>query len=558
MRRRRGLILATLAAASLLATLAGCGARAPEGAAVAPQPSRVGNNAALRSRIAARHLHRQVIQAPRTLDPALNTDVSASRIVDDLFEGLVRVDPDGHLHPGLATHWEESADGLTWRFHLRPDAQWSDGVPLTAEDVVYGWRRVVDPRTRSQSAQQLAPLRNAIAIATGRLPPESLGVAAPDPHTLEVSLDAPTRYFAYLVSNHFYFPMPRHVIEAHGSRWTDAGRMVGNGAYVLESLRINGAVVLRKNPRYWDADAVRLEAVTYFPVADLGNATARYLAGDLDVTDGFLVDDIRWLRPRLGSELRLAPYFGTVMLAFNLMRPPFDSAALREAMNLAIDRDTIASKLQKALYLPAYGLVPPLEGYEGAVAPAMKLPREERLARARALYAEAGYGPENPLRAELAYMTTSPDTRRVLEALAAMWREHLGADVRLANEEWRVFQQNRRLGKHRLFWHSWIGDYPDPLTFLALLQEGNGQNLGGFLDRDFEALLARASAEPDPRRRYAVLAEADMAQAVRFPLLPVYYYQSRHLVKPWVGGWGENPMDRAPTRDLYFTEASPP
>jgi oligopeptide transport system substrate-binding protein len=505
--------------------------------------------------LAAQHLRRQIPQAPRTLDPALNVDISSQRIIDDLFEGLTRVDAAGEVVPALAERWEQSADGLRWTFHLRRNARWSNGDPVTAHDVVFGWRRVVDPATASLSAQQLAPVVNALDIVGGRAPPDRLGIRALDDWTLEVRLVAPTSYFPYLLTNHYYFPLHAATLERHGRAWTRPENLVGNGAFLLESLRINGAIVLRRNDAYWDASSVRLARVTYFPLPDYSSATARYLAGDLDLTDGFLIDDIQRLRARLGEEVRLAPYLGTVMLAMHVGRPPFDSAALREAMTLAIDREIITDKLLRGLYLPANSMVPPLDGYPGVPPAWTALGPAERLARARRLYAEAGYSSERPLRVELAFPTMAPDTRRVLEALTAMWRTNLGADVQLANQEWRVHQQNRRMGQFALYWFAWIGDYPDPSTFLALLQKGNGQNVGGYADARYEALMSEAASSADTPRRMQLFATGEALLNEAAVVLPIYYYQSRHLLRPYVGGWRDNVMDRHLSRDLYLRAA---
>jgi oligopeptide transport system substrate-binding protein len=488
----------------------------------------------------------------RTIDPALNTDVASQRPIDDLFEGLTRTDAAGEAAPGVAERWEQSADGLRWTFHLRADARWSNGERVTAQDFVYGWRRVVDPKTASQSAQQLAPVANALEIASGKLPPEELGISAPDERTVEVRLVTPTGYFPYLVTNSYYYPQPAGTIEKHGRGWTRPENIVGNGAFVLESQRINGATVLRRSDTYWDAAAVRLKHVSYFPVSDYGSATARFLAGDLDSTDGFLVDDVDRLRARLGDQVRLAPYLGTVMLGMNVSRPPFDSAKLRRAMTLAIDRDVISSKLMHGLFVAANGMVAPLPDYPGVPPDWQSLSMEQRLQEARSLYAEAGYSKQNPLRVALNYPTNTPDTKRVLEALTAMWRANLGAEVQLANNEWRVFQQNRHERLYDLYWYSWIGDFPDASTFLNMVRIGNGENSPQYADASYEAAMDAAARSVDDAVRLAHYAEAEKILNEAVIVLPIYYYQSRHLVRGYVHGMQDNVVDRHLSRNLYL------
>lgn len=540
---RRGVLLGALCV--IASALGACGSAGDSGlsdAAAVP-----GAN------VAQGHLRRQIDQAPRTLDPGLSVDVPAQRVIDDLFEGLARLDPAGQVVPGVARRWDVSADQLQWTFYLQPDARWSDGTPVTAHDFVFAWRRVVDPATASQGSQMLAPVRNALQIASGKLPPEQLGVQATDDLTLVVQLVSPTAWFDYLVTNNSLYPVPPQVVRAHGSGWTRPGVMVGNGAFLLQDLRINGAIQLVRNPRYRDAAAVRLQRVTYYPVGDRTATTSRYLAGDLDVTDGFSLEDISWLRQQLGSQLRLAPYLGTYKFAMNQSRAPFNSPALRLAMTMAIDRELLTDKLLKGLYVPAWNLVPAYAGYQPSLPQWASWPREKRLARARALYAEAGYSKAKPLRVDLAYPTSGPDTRRVLEALAAMWQSNLGAQVRLANEEWRVHQQNRRLSTHALFFDAWIGDYPDPQTFMDLYRVGSPQNHGQYRNERYEQLIATATTTGDAalRTRSWQQAEAQLNDDAVF--IPVYFYQSRHLIRPWVQGWQDNITDRHASRDLWLS-----
>lgn len=545
----RALPLATCLFATLLmaAWLAACGERPGGGLSAA----------AVGQRVASQHLHRQLTQAPRTLDPALSEDIPGLIVIGDLFEGLVRRDPAGNIVPAVAGRWEVSPDGLLYRFHLRPGLQWSNGDALTAEDFVYGMRRVVTPATASPVAQMLLVVEGAGAIIEGRAAPETLGVSAPDELTLEIRLTAPTPYFLSLLTNPYLMPQPRKAIEAHGRAWTAAGNFVGNGAFVPEGSLGTGPLTLRRNPRYHEAGAVRLQAVTFHPLPDSNAATARFLAGDFDVTDSFLIDDYRWLRERLGGQVRLSPWFGTFMLAMNNARPPFDDARLRKAMVLAVDRDVIAGHLMRGEYQPAFGIVPPLPGYPQVRPEWADLPREQRLALARELYAQAGYSQQNPLRVELTYPTTTPDTRRILEAVAAMWRINLGADVKLANEEWRVFNQNRNIGKLRLFFAPWIGDYPDPQTFLALPLPDSAQNDMGYDNPRYTDTVMQALATADAAERARLYNEAERILNADAPYIPLYYYRNRHLLRDHVWGWVDNAADQHLSRDLYLALPAP-
>jgi oligopeptide transport system substrate-binding protein len=240
------------------------------------------------------------------------------------------------------------------------------------------------------------------------------------------------------------------------------------------------------------------------------------------------------------------------MLGFDLRRPPFDSEPLREAFVLALDREIIAGKLLHGLYAPADTMVPEYPGHPAVRPGWAALSKSQRETRARALYAAAGYSTAHPLRVALSVPSMAPDTRRLFVACASMWRGVLGAEVQIENQEWRVFQQNRRLGQYRLFWHSWIGDYLDPSTYLAILQKNNQQNVGGFDDAAYEAAMDAAAAAVDPASRGAALARAEAQVNEAVAVLPIYYYQNRHLLRPYVAGWKDNVVDRHLSRDLWL------
>ena len=538
MRRCAGILIGLL--------LAACGGSGPPGA------GGVLSAADVAAHIASGHLHRQLTQYAATIDPTLSEDLAAYSIIDDLFEGLVRLDPEGQIVPGVATHWEVSADGLTWRFHLRSEARWSNDEPVTAADFVYAWRRAVDPVTAAVNATQLEPIAGAGSIIRGDAAVDTLGVRAIDARTLEVRLKAPTPYFLYLLTNSWLMPLHAATLSLHGARWTDAGKLVGNGAFLLQSRSINGPTELRRNPRYREAATVRLQAVTWHPLIDTAAATARFLAGDLDITDRFQLDDADWLAALPGHQLRLEPYFGSFMLGMHTGRPPFDDVRLRRALLLAIDREVLESRLWKGRLSAAYGIVPPMPGYEPHRPEWASADAQARHHEAQRLYAEAGYSRQKPLQAELWYPSTDADTRRTLEGVVAMWRTNLGAMVRLSNEEWTVHKQNRQLRRHGLFFYTWIGDYLDPLTFLALPLPGSGQNFMEYHSAAYAQVLGEASATVDEGARYAAYHHAERILDADAPVIPLYHYRSRHLVRSYVQGWQANPMDRHASRDLYL------
>jgi oligopeptide transport system substrate-binding protein len=536
------------AALLALATLVACGA-SPDPAPGAPAPlPRVGTALAARQELV------RAVDAGgvRSLDPSLATDIPAERVLDDLFEGLTRLDESGEPVPGIAERWETSADGLTWTFHLRT-ARWSNGEPLRASDFIYAWRRTIDPRTASDYAQQLVPIVNALAIAQGKAEPATLAAEALDEHTLRVQLVAPTPYLLALLSKTYTFPQYEPAVREWGERWTRPGHMVSNGAFVLTGHVIGGRINLARNAAYWDASQVRLARVTYLPL-DRAVQTDRFFAGDIQFTDSFSAEQTAWLRARLGSQVVSGPYLGNFVLGVNMTLPPFkDNRALRRALNIAIDRELLVKYVRQGLYEPAYTPTPPLRGYAAPVPAWARLPEAERHSLARQLYREAGYSAQHPLRVAL-YYPTDTDNRRTYEAVAAMWRANLGAEVSTYNEEFRVQLNERHLHKLPLFHFAWIGDYPDPYTFLHLFETGFGYNDGGYSNPQYDALLGRANREPDVARRYALLAEAEALLDADGATIPIYYYASRHLIKSWVRGWQRNLQDRNLSRYMYLLE----
>jgi len=489
---------------------------------------------------------------PETLDPHRAESLSSGNILRDLYEGLTGLAPDGSVVAAAAASWEISADGLDYTFHLRPAARWSNGDPLSAGDFVAGLRRSADPATGSKYAQILSPIENAAAVTAGRLPPERLGVTALDALTLRIRLQGPTPYFPGLLAYPAAFPVHRPSLQAWGRDFTRPGRLVGNGAYRLQDWVMQSQVTLQRNPYYWNDAQTSIDTVIYIPTEDLSSELQRYRAGELDCTYTIPMSQARWVRGHFGSELHLAPYLGSYWYGYNLSRPPFqDAAGLRVALSMAIDREVIAGKLLQGAALPAYGLVPPGTWNYTPQAPTWAAwPREQRLAEARRLYAAAGYSADHPLQLELRY-NTQEDNRRIATVIAAMWKQYLGAQTRLVNQEWKVFLQTRRQrAQTEVFRGAWIGDYDDASAFADILRSFDGKNDEAYSSADYDALLQQAQLQPDPALRRGLLEQAEGRMLGDMPILPIYFYESKHLVKPYVAGWQDNPLDIHYSKDL--------
>jgi len=500
-------------------------------------------------------LTRGLDDTPRSLDPLLANDVPGQRVADDLFEGLTRAGIDGRAVPGVASSWESSADGRTWVFHLRPDARWSNGAPVTAADFVYAWRREVDPKTGAQNAEGLAPIENALDIATGRKPPATLGVEALDARTLRVHLNAPTPYLLDLLALQYLYPVYEPAIRQYADAWVRPQHMVCNGAFVLSEDVIGSRITLAKNPQYWDAAQVRLARVIYYVLPSRADQAARYLADELDWTDSFAANQRSWLKSTLGEQVVNSPYFGAYFLGMNFQLPPFkDNLALRQALVLALDREPLVRYMRQGMYQPAYGWMPPLPGYELPPPDWQSLGDDARHALARRLYAQAGYSTQHPLRVTLYTSIQDGDSRHFFEAITASWFSVLGAKVQLYEEEFKVLAQERNLHKLPLFFDAWIGDYPDPYTFMQIRYSGNGNNNAVYSNPEFDRLIDAAGQEADNAKRYRLFEQAERLLSDDAAYIPLYFYATRHLVKPYLHGWQSNVMDRNLSRYMYLLE----
>lgn len=498
-------------------------------------------------------LHRGNGPEPSTLDAHRCPEIACANILRDLYEGLVADGPDGQPIPGLARDWDVSPDGLRWTFHLREGLRWSNGEPLDAHQVVASFRRAFEPATAAPHAPLFDPLRNAAAVQRGELPPEALGVGAPDPRTVvfELTRSAP---LPSLLSLPLAFVVHLPAIQAHGPQHTRPGRLVSNGAYRLAAWTPQSHVELERNAHF--REPAPIARIRFHATEDAGSELQRYLAGDLHVTETIPPQPIDGLRRRFGDQLRITPYLGSFWLGLNLSQPPFqDNPALREALSLAVDRDILTRHVTALGEVPAYALVPPgIAGYDGPRLAWADLPQASREALSRQRFAEAGYDDQRPLVVELRYNTSTPHRRMAL-AVAAMWREVLGVRTRLRNEEWRVYVQNRRQRViTQAFRGGWIADLDDPRNFLTLFAGDTPQNWSGHLDPEYDALLAAAdrAATPGGRARHLAAAEARLLQA--HAIIPLYFYTSKHLVRPEVRGWQDNPLDRHPSRFLSLQD----
>ena len=482
---------------------------------------------------------------PDTLDPQRARTDGAFNILRDVFEGLTAVGPDGSAVPAAATSWTVTPDGLEYRFQLRDGLRWSNGDRLVAGDYVAGMRRLVDPATASPYAQILEPVVNAAEITRGEKPATELGVTAPDERTVVIRLRNPAPYLLGLLAQPGTFPVHGPSLAANGAEFARPGKMLSNGAFVLEDWVLGSHVVIRRNRNYWNDAATRLERVHFVHHADVGTEFRQYRAGELDITYVVPQQQFNWIKQNLPSELHISPQLSVYYYGFNLTRPPFkDQPGLRRALSLVIDRDKLTSAVTGLGEAPAYGWVPDgTADYTSQKFDYASRPYAERLAEARELYRKAGYSADKPLEVEIRYNTGEVHNRLAV-AVAAMWKEALGIKTTLYAEEFRALLQSvQSRTDTQVFRSSWVGDFNDAYTFLQLLQTGFGINLTGYSSPRYDALLAEATRQPDVARRRALLEESERVMLADTPVLPLYFYVSKHLVKPYVQGWHDNVMN---------------
>ena len=481
-------------------------------------------------------LHRGSASELRSLDPQVAIGNTATGLMADLFEGLVSYDVAGKLVPGAAESWDISNDGLTYTFYLRKGMHWSDGRGLAAEDFVYSFQRVVDPANALRGAGLIFPIRNAVAIVRGELPPSALGVHAENALTVKISLTNPAPYFLEILAAYSTAPMPSHVIEKHGAGWSTPGKMVTNGAYVLEEWVPNTYYRLVRNPFYRNASEVAIDEVYYYPVPDINTAIKRYRAGELDIVLNLPPNRLEWFQRTMPDELWVSNAVGIRYLVLNTVKAPLDDVRVRVALDLAIDRELIVSRILKDGSTPSLRLVP------HALASGSEIsrneegkPRQEKIALAKQLLSDAGFDKDQPVRITLIYKPLE-QARRVVIALQAMWRE-IGVETALVNTGSQGLLNRLTTGDFNVAWSTYYAPFNDAVAFLLLLASDSSRNYSGYAQPKFDALLGDADRTVSPEERAARLGQAEDLALKDHPVIPLFVPARSYLVSPRVYGW---------------------
>jgi oligopeptide transport system substrate-binding protein len=494
---------------------------------------------------------------PASLDPQKYQTHYEANIILDLFEGLLTYDASAKPVPGVAQNWATSADGKVWTFTLRPNLSWSDGAALTADDVVFTFRRLLAPATAAQYAQLFYVIENAREVNTGATPPEKLGVQATNASTIVFKLKTPAPYLPELLANAFSAVLPRHVVEKKGAEWVKPGTMVSNGAYALKSWMPQDKIEIAKNAKFHDAANVKIDRVTYYPSENITSALARFRAGELDLQIEFPASQIDAIRTNLPNETKLAPSLLTYYLTLNTTNEKLKDPRVRRALSLAVDRDILVSRITKAGEAPAYNFVPPAVANYSAVAhPDAVLSAEQRLAEAKKLLSDAGYGTGKPLKLTYSF-SSNEDLKRIAVAVAGMWKR-VGIEAELLNREGRVHFASLKSGDFEVGYAGWSADFNDASTFLYVMQSTTvNSNYSRYRNAAFDDLMTKAAQTVDIKARASMLNDAEVMALRDQPIIPLFNGVTRNLVAQHVKGWVPNAIDFNLTRYLSVSAAKP-
>ncbi|WP_156294237.1 oligopeptide ABC transporter substrate-binding protein OppA [Serratia oryzae] len=491
----------------------------------------------------------------QSLDPHKIEGVPENNVTRDLIEGLANTTPDGSIVPGVAESWDNK-DFKVWTFHLRKDAKWSNGQPVTAQDFVYSWQRIVDPKTASPYASylQYAHVENVDDIIAGKKDKSTLGVKAIDDHTFQVTLTEPVPYLVEMTQHYAMKPVNKEAVEKFGEKWTLPQNYVSNGAYKLKDWVVNERIVLERNPEYWDNAKTVIDKVTFLPISSEVTDVNRYRTGEIDMTYNNLpIELFQKLKKEIPNEVRVSPYVCTYYYEMNNQKAPFNDARVREALKLGLDRDIIVNKVKNQGDLPAYSYTPPYVDGAKLTAPEwFGWTQEKRNEEAKKLLAEAGYGPDKPLSFSLLY-NTSDLHKKLAIAAASIWKKNLGVDVKLVNQEWKTFLDSRHQGNFDVARAGWCADYNEPSAFVNTMLSDSSNNTSHYKNPVFDKLVADTLQAKTKEERAALYQKAEAQLDKDSVIAPVYYYVNARLVKPYVGGYTEtDPLDNVYDKNLYI------
>lgn len=482
---------------------------------------------------------------PKTIDPSLNDAIDGSHLINNLYEALTR-EIDGELTNAMAETIDVSDDGTVYTFHLR-DANWSDGEPVTAYNFEYGWKRVLNPETAAPYAPHMFYIKNAQSYYNGESSIEEVGIKAVDEKTFEITLETPTPYFLSLITRPAFMPLRQDIIESAGEGWAfNPETAISNGPFVLDSYKSGDKIVLKKNENYWNKDSVNLDQINCMMIVEASTALTAFESGDLDIINIIPQQEMA----RIMSEdptFHIIPQLGTYYLEFNVNIEPLNDVRVRKALSLSIDRRSITENVKKGGEIPATGFNP--VGLKDSTGKDFNETAGDygvntdggNIEEAQSLLAEAGYpNGEGFPKLTLLY-NTSESHKAVCEAIQEIWKQNLGIDIELANQEWAVFQNTRTEGNFEICRGGYIGDYPDPVGLLELMIEGSPNNHPHWINKEFNDLINQSRfAKGEERDQIVYKAEKILMEDA--PIAPLYYYTDPVMVKENITGWQKNSM----------------
>jgi oligopeptide transport system substrate-binding protein len=496
---------------------------------------------------------------PQDLDPQVVQGVPESHLMQALFEGLVTEDPrDLHPIPGLAQSWEISPDGLVYTFHLRENLRWSDGSPITTDDFLLSWKRMISPKLASPYAYFLFTyVRRAQEYYEGKLDDFSqVGFRAPDGRTLQVTLNHPTPFLIKIMANHYAWQaVPIKVLLKYGAldekstQWTRAGNLVCSGPFMLKEWKPQQRIVVVRNPFYWDAAHVRLDEVDFIPTEDIPAEERMFRAGQLDRTQEIPVSKIDTYRREHPELLHIDPYLGVVFYRCNVTRPPLNDKRVRKALALGIDRKRLIRDVTRGDERPAYAV-----SYPGDAGYTPRAQISGTLDDARRLLAEAGFPGGRGLPPIQLLYNTSSNNKQIAEAVQEMWRKNLGVNSDLLNQEWKVYLDSEQTENYQMARSGWIADYQDPHVFLEIWETANGNNNTLWSNPQYDRLLHQALEAKDNAARYECYQQMDAILVDECPVIPIYFYTRPYLMSTKIKGYWPNLLDDHPFKDLYLED----
>ena len=478
---------------------------------------------------------------PQALDPQIVTGVVESNIITALFEGLCVQHPsqEGIHLPGAAASWESNSDFTEWTFHLQPNGKWSDGTPITTADFLFSYERILTPDMAAKYASVLYYIKGAEDFNKGKNKDfKSVAITAPDSHTLKLELKAPTPFLPDLTKHYAWYPVPKHTVLKHGKMtqpnnpWTEPENMVSNGSFKLKTWRFNDQIYVEKNSLYWDADQVKLNGIRFLPILNPYTEARMFFNDQLHVTYGLAPEMIDHSRQNYTQNFKQDTYLGTNFLRFNVTHNDLKNLKLRKALAFAIDSQSIIDNILKGGQLAAYGMVPPMGEYQ----PPHVLSYDPQ--KAQQLLKEAGYGSDSGKTLQLTLLTTDKESAKTIaEAYQDMWKKNLGIEVSIEQSEWKTYLDKLTKLDYDIGTGGWIGDYPDPTTFLDMWKKGDGNNRTGWHSEEYEAILRDAEQTRDPKQRIKKLEKAEALFLSEMPIMPSYWYTQCYLLHHTVQGW---------------------